>query len=120
MVDHVSFDMKANNLVVTEEFLKRRVGDARYSVSAWIRFCRSMLAMGYKVTLYEAKNTYSKYVTVHTVNDVAYKIRFSNHKPITHREANGDCDFFVGVTNFGVTNTEQAIEAIIMWTEAVC
>ena len=28
------------------------------------------------------------------------------------REANADCDFFVGKTHFGVTNTEHAIAAV--------
>lgn len=99
--------------LVDEHFLKFRVGDGRYGVSMWILFCREMLKRGYKVRLKEAKNTVSKYITVYGINDDYFLVRFSNHKPIKSREANEDCDFFVGVTNFKVTNTGQAIEATL-------
>ena len=39
-------------------------------------------------------------------------MRFSNHKPAKEREKNNDCDFFVGVSNFKVTTTEDALDAV--------
>ena|ERR1019366_3821077 len=110
--------MKANNLLVTCLFLHQRIGSGKYGVSAWIRFCLWAMAQGYKPTLYEAKNTVSKYVTIYCGNDVTFKVRFSNHKPIPEREARGDCDYFVGVTNMGVTKTEDVIESITYWLGA--
>lgn len=101
---------KANNLMVTERFLTRRIGDGRYPTAKWIEFCRAMLAYNYIVFLYEARETKSKYVTV-VFRGHEFKVRFSDHKPIYDREMKGDCDFFVGVTHTGVRTTEDAVQA---------
>jgi hypothetical protein len=83
---------------------------AGYPCPKWIEFSEEFLKLGFQVTLYEAKTTVSKYITV--VKDKhRFKVRFSNHKPIKHRELQGDCDFFVGVTNLRTTNTRMAILA---------
>lgn len=109
---------KANNVRVTKNFLFQRVSDAKakgYEKAKWIEFCEKMLAEGYHVKLYEARKTVSKYVTVIFPHDPSqkFKVRFSNHRPIKHREVSGDCDFFVGVTNLGVTTTDQAVKATL-------
>lgn len=78
----------------------------------WIQFAEAMLKDGYKVAVKETGHTFSKYVTVHGAGDVTFKVRFSDHKPIKHRELEGDCDFFVGVTHTGVRTTTMAIEAV--------
>lgn len=68
------------------------------------------MRLGFTIELYEARQTKSKYCTVK--RDVkSFKVRFSDHKPIYHREMQGDCDFFVGVTNTGSRNTHDAINA---------
>lgn len=106
--------MKATNLIVTHDYLEQRVTNITgkgFPVPKWTYFCKQVLDMGLTVSLYEARETYSKYVTV-MKDDVEYKVRFSNHRPTYHRERNGDCDFFVGVTHTGVRNTEQALEAV--------
>lgn len=106
---------KARNLVVTTEFLKQRADrciGAGYKKQQWVSFCEIMLSKGFTCTIYEAKETYSKYITVGLYNQT-FKVRFSNHKPIAHREENGDCDFFVGVTNKGVQTTAQAVLKVI-------
>lgn len=77
----------------------------------WAAFSWYMLDQGFFVSLYRAKKTNSKYVTV-SKGSKKFKVRFSDHKPIRKREANGDCDFFVGITNYKVTNTKMAIEAV--------
>lgn len=69
--------------------------------------------MGFTVTVYEARSTFSKYCTVSHdfLRDGAeYKVRFSDHMPNKMKETMRDCDFFVGKTHFGWTNTEKAIE----------
>lgn len=107
---------KATNLPVTFDFLEGRAKGAEaagYSKAKWITFCETMLTYGLTVVLYEARQTYSKYVTVKQGKDT-YKVRFSNHKPIKARELKGDCDFFVGRTHLGITNTEQAIHATLV------
>ena len=66
------------------------------------------------MTVYEAKTTWSKYVTVSHdfLRDGAeYKVRFSDHMPNKMKETMKDCDFFVGKTHFGWTNTDSAIKA---------
>lgn len=105
---------KATNLKLTPEYLKSRADGlaARgYSKPKWIGFCEDVLAAGLQASLYEARRTFSKYVTVTNGRGKSFKVRFSNHKPIKSREAAGDCDFFVGVTNKTVTRTEQALAA---------
>lgn len=98
--------------IVTEEFLRQRVGSGIVGVSKWIQFCRFMLKRGYKVTLYEAQQTVSKYVTVHHL-DKTYTVRFSNHKPNKYRELNGDCDMFVGITHTGARTVNDAIRVCL-------
>jgi len=101
---------KARNRPLDHAYLDARdcARNSELPTQKWVEFCRTLLDEGYSLTLYEALRTVSKYVTVNG----SYKVRFSNHKPIESREANGDCDFFVGVTNLGVTNTKMALAAV--------
>lgn len=98
-------------MIVTKNFLDGRIGSGKLGVSMWIRFCDFMLDKGFKVELYEAQRTNSKYVTV-SKGAKSFKVRFSNHKPILQRELNGDCDFFVGVNNTHTTTTRDAAVAV--------
>ncbi len=75
----------------------------------WMMFCEHFLELGFTIRLYEARETFSKYVSVISQDGKTYKVRFSNHKPIKSREANGDCDFFVGINHFQTNTTEDAI-----------
>lgn len=98
---------------MTAEYLKRRAENtvsAGYDKPKWIRFCERMLSEGYAVTLREARESVSKYITV-TNGDRKFTVRFSNHG--AHKLPNDPCDFFVGWNSFGVTNTEQAIAATL-------
>ncbi|WP_435008006.1 hypothetical protein P12x_005273 [Tundrisphaera lichenicola] len=106
---------KATNDAVTLPMLVKRTDilkNAGYDKPKWIGFCETLLDRGYILTLYEARQTFSKYITVSMAGHKPFKVRFSNHKPIAQRELNGDCDFFVGVTNLCVTNTSQALIAV--------
>lgn len=78
----------------------------------WVLFSTWWLYRGYEVRLYRAKRTVSKYVTVtDPARGVSFKVRFSDHKPILRRELDGDCDFFVGITNFDIHTTYDAVAA---------
>lgn len=104
---------KANNQIVTKTFLKDRINRAAkkgFGKAKWIEFCEICMDSGFVVRLYEARKTYSKYITIEKEGK-AFKVRFSNHKPIEARELRGDCDFFVGITNTGVRTTDHAIKA---------
>ena len=106
---------KATNLQLTSDYLKSRAENCTkkgYPVPKWITFCEALLAKHYELYLYEARETYSKYITI-VCGKRSFKVRFSNHKPIKAREQSGDCDFFVGVTNFTVTNTDMALKAVL-------
>lgn len=101
---------KARNKKLTIEYLDDRANAALskgYTVQKWILFCKRMIEKGFEVYLYEARKTFSKYVTIKK-GGKSYKVRFSNHKPIKHRELSNDCDFFVGVTHTGVRTTRMA------------
>lgn len=105
---------KATNRPLDHDYLSARafgVVQKGFEVPMWIRFCQALLNEGYSLTLYEARKTVSKYVTV-SDGQRQFKVRFSNHKPIQARELSVDCDFFVGVTNLGVTNTSAAMAAV--------
>lgn len=111
---------KATNLKLTAAYLHKRamrMEGMGYEIPKWIGFCRELLKLGFAVYLYEARRTVSKYITVTCADMRPFKVRFSNHRPIRHRELEGDCDFFVGVTNLGVTNTEMAMQAVLMHFE---
>jgi hypothetical protein len=105
---------KATNLPVTPAFLDARAQRALaagYAKQKWISFCERVMGAGLKVSLYEARATVSKYITV-SDGRRQFKVRFSNHRPIKAREADGDCDFFVGVCNSITTTTDQAADAV--------
>ncbi|WP_435018471.1 hypothetical protein TA3x_000445 [Tundrisphaera sp. TA3] len=105
---------KANNDIVTPPLLAKRSKRsilAGFGKARWIIFCEVMMAEGYTLTLYEARRTVSKYITVGRPGHAPFRVRFSDHKPISARESAGDCDFFVGVTNLATTTTGQAIAA---------
>jgi hypothetical protein len=105
---------KATNKILTMDYLKGRAEGlvaAGFSKSKWIYFCEEMMRLGFTVELYEARQTKSKYCTVRH-NGKSFKVRFSDHKPIYHREMNGDCDFFVGWTHTGIRNTHDAANAV--------
>lgn len=107
---------KAKNLTLTLDYLAARTFrnlTMGYAKPKWILFCETMIKRGLEVRLYEAKMTASKYVTVSGPGAKPFKVRFSNHKPIAAREANGDCDFFVGVTHRDITTTSQAVRATL-------
>lgn len=80
-----------------------------YPTPKYLIFIRWMLRHGFKVKVYVAK--VSKYIFVYRRGAI-YKIRFSNHKPLLHRELEHDCDFYVGVSNSTTLKTEEIIEAI--------
>lgn len=108
---------KVTNELLTLDYLKGRaegLATAGYPKPKWIYFCEEILCMGFIVELYEARQTKSKYITVRQQNNRSrsFKVRFSDHKPIHHREIAGDCDFFVGHTHTGIRNTNDAINAV--------
>jgi len=107
---------KAKNLQLTQPYLTLRAMRAvslGYPKPKWIDFCEVALRRGFSASLYEAKHTVSKYVTLRKAGR-SFKVRFSNHKPIKAREVGGDCDFFVGVTNRAVTTTGDALRAAMV------
>lgn len=104
-----------HNAPITPEFLEFRAKvtkKAGYSKPRWIEFSEILLQAGYELKIYEAKSTVSKYITVYNKKGVGFKVRFSNHLPIKSKELEGDCDFFVGVTNLRTTNYRMALMAV--------
>ncbi len=112
---------KAKNRVLDKSYLISRAKACErsgFSVPKWITFSLFFVERGYKVTLYEAKKTVSKYVTIKYKGN-EFRVRFSNHKPIEHRELKGDCDFFVGVTHTGVRTASDAWVAATKWMQGI-
>lgn len=102
--------MKIKHKKITAELLQSKIS-AKYGKQKWIIFCETLLNEGYTLYLYEAKKTFSKYITV-CKNGKQFKVRFSNHKPAFSKEKENDSDFYVGVSNFGTTTTEDALRAV--------
>lgn len=98
------------------EELEKKYKELDIPIPKYLAFCRYALEHGYKLHLYNAQRTVSKYVTVHDGRK-RFKIRWSNHKPNFEREVSGDCDFFVGITNLGVTTTRDAWFAMLKYFE---
>lgn len=111
---------KARNLKLTEAFLQERASfslKAGYQKQKWVTFCEVFLQKGFNLWLYEARKTFSKYITIRhpKLQGVQYLVRFSNHPPIKYREKNGDCNFFVGKTHLATTTTDEAILAALLF-----
>lgn len=105
---------KAINLKITKEFLDDRSTrslSAGFPKQKWIEFSEILINEGYTLYLDEAITTLSKYITVVKGNR-SFKVRFSNHKPARIREEANACDFFVGVNNYVVTTTDDALVAV--------
>jgi len=91
--------------------LRLNYQQAGYVLPKWVQFCAIFaLDLGFNVEYYDSKSTVSKYVYVKKGRK-KFKVRFSNHKPSLETESRKDSDFFVGVTNFEVTRTEDAVRA---------
>ena len=106
---------KAYNQYITEDFLKSRENVDK-PIQKWILFCRYFMSKGYKIRLYEARKTVSKYITL-IKDGKSCKVRFSNHRPIREREKNKHCDFFVGVTNFQVITAHDVALKVLKFFE---
>jgi hypothetical protein len=70
-----------------------------------------MLEKGWQIALHRAQTTRSKYLYIKK-DKLNYKIRFSDHKASFNQETKKDCDYYVGVGNYGVITTEQLIEQL--------
>jgi hypothetical protein len=80
----------------------------------WIVFSELLLSKGFSLTLYEARQTVSKYITVTKPGSTkTFKVRFSNHMPGKSRVYNTDCDLFVGRSQRGVITTEFALKVVL-------
>jgi len=95
-------------LIVRETYILNK----GFSTPKWIEFSRLMLMNEYRVWVYEAARTYSKYISVlNPYNGKKYRVRFSNHKSNEVRENENNCDFFVGRNHNSVSTTADAIGA---------
>ncbi len=105
---------RARDELVTRELLEERARTAAkggFAKAKWIVFCEDMLARGFSVRLYEARETFNKYITIES-GGRSFKVRFSNHPPAKFRDSS-DCDFIVGVTDERTTTTADAIIAVL-------
>lgn len=110
---------KATNWKISQKFLNlKKPKNEKFIIPKWILFCEEILKLNLSASLYEARQTSSKYITISYKNN-KFKVRFSNHKPIKSRESRKDCDFFVGVNHNSVTNTKDALQAVLKWKESL-
>jgi hypothetical protein len=101
---------KKGGCIVTREYIlyvKSRYLNTEWSLPKYLQLIERAMDVGFEVSLYDYPRSPSKYVTL-LRNKKKFTIRFSNHKPLAHLEEKGTCDFFVGVTNLGVTTTKDA------------
>lgn len=91
--------------------MKPRYEKSGYSIPKWIQFCEAAISMGFRVGVYAAVTTVSKYIYL-SRGGITKKVRFSNHRASYAMEDAGDCDYYIGRGNFGVITTEQLLEKI--------
>ena len=92
-----------------------------YPAPKYLLFARDLLEDGWKVRQYKGgKRGISKYLFIEK-GDHLYKIRFSNHKPIKAKEEESDCDFYVGVSHFQTSTTEEIRDQVqALYENNVC
>lgn len=81
-----------------------------YPTPKYLLFIKRFLEEGWEVKVYVAK--VSKYVFVIREGEI-YKIRFSNHKPLYHKQMENDCDFYVGVSHKQCHTIDEIIKKIL-------
>jgi len=96
---------------------KRKAEQRDYGVPKWLQFALHFaeqygVKRDVKVSLYSARKTYSKYVTI-SANGENVKVRFSNHKPNFEKELNNDCDYFVGPRHNGRFLDTETVKALV-------
>jgi len=91
--------------------IEEEKANKNYPIPKWIKFCDTMLDLGFVVRLHKSNTTRSKYVYIEKDGKVT-KIRFSNHKPARNQEEINDSDFYVGVSHKDCITTEKVIEKI--------
>jgi len=82
----------------------------QYSTPKFLLFIRDMVKKGWEVRLHTVK--VSKYVFVYRDN-LIFKIRFSNHKPIRSKQFQRDSDFYVGISHKGKALLTEDVAQII-------
>lgn len=100
---------------VTPELIARKVTPEyldRWGKPKWAQFCETLLEEGFRVFLYMARRTNSKYVYVSKASGVWLKIRFSDHKANLNQEKGSDSDYYVGRGNFGAITTGQVLQEV--------
>lgn len=112
--------MKITNQKVTPDLLRNKTYP-QYPKQKWVEFCEVLMERGFVLTLYEARKTVSKYITVRHIKcpKKSFKVRFSNHKPSRYREVAKDCDFFVGITHLKTTTTKDALDAVFEYFKEI-
>ena len=106
---------KRKIIQINENYLNSRISK-KFGKQKWILFCEELLAQGFKIEMYEAIKTVSKYITV-SKGAKKFLVRFSNHSPKHNLEIKGTCDFFVGVCNLKTTTTKDALKAVYKFFE---
>lgn len=92
--------------------LKPRYIQNGYPVPKWIKFCETMIKHGWRVKVYQAYKTVSKYIYIRK-GKFEYKVRFSNHMPAEDSDNFERSDFYVGISRGGKINTESLIEKLL-------
>lgn len=86
----------------------------KFPTPKYMTFVESLIHCGFLVKVYQAR--VSKYVFVKKDGEIT-KIRFSNHKPRLDRETEEDCDYYVGISNFQTSKTEEVVKKILTPTQ---
>lgn len=110
---------KAKYWTISQKFLNfKKPTNKEFKVPKWIEFCEHFISNpNLKMFLYESASTNSKYIYVNFKNKT-FKVRFSDHKPNKRSENTQDSDFYVGITNLKITNTEMAKKALADWIQS--
>lgn len=86
-----------------------RIYENSFPAPKYMLFVREAIKSGFQVKLYQAG--VSKYVFLKKGTYLT-KVRFSNHKPNFWREAKEDCDYYVGISNFQVSDWQITLKKI--------
>lgn len=104
--------IKGKNIIIDKPYLQKFYTTKKPN---WVKFCEKLLNDNFSVILYiPILRTESRYLTI-IKNCKMMKIRYSDHAPVLKNWMQSDIDLYIGPSNKGMLNENQALKVIRLY-----